>query len=218
MAGAAFPVKSRYGWPYIAHTPKRREGKAAIETIKNGLIMCRSRTQDLLVVSDIHGFPETFVELLDAGGIRHRGLQLASLSGRPDLSGDNLHDHLFNKGGLQQALRGLLELDGRMRVGIGFSAGGTALWNAVKEGLELKALICVSSTRLRLETSPLNIPTMVLWGEADPYRPTESWNNTLPSYWKAYAGKQHDFYRIDAVTANSPLRTDIAAFIESLFP
>ncbi|AGB71235.1 hypothetical protein RTCIAT899_CH09245 [Rhizobium tropici CIAT 899] len=105
-----------------------------------------------------------------------------------------------------------------MCVGIGFSAGGTVLWNAVKEGLELKALICVSSTRLRLETSPLNIPTMVLWGEADPYRPTESWNNTLPRCWKAYAGKQHDFYRIDAATPNSPLHMDIAAFIESLFP
>ena len=201
----------------IARTrPNWREVNSAIETIKIGLIMRRSRTQRLLVVSDIHGFPGTFAELFGVGCLEHRGLQLAGLSGRPDLSGDSLHDHLFSKDGVQQAVRELLEIDGRTCVGIGFSAGGTALWTAVKQGLELEALICVSSTRLRFETSPLNMPNMVFWGEADPYRPSESWNDTLPVYWKTYPGKPHDFYRIDAATPNSPLRTDIAAFIQSL--
>ncbi|MBX5134013.1 alpha/beta hydrolase [Rhizobium lentis] len=171
-----------------------------------------------LVVGDIHGFPETFVELLDAGSFQRHGLQLADLSGRPDLRGDALHDHLFNQDGMRHAIRALREIDGRGCLGIGFSAGGTALWNAVREGLELQALICVSSTRLRFETSPLDIPTMVFWGELDPYRPTESWNNAVPQCWKIYAGKQHDFYRLDALTARSPLRSDIAAFVEGRGP
>ena len=171
----------------------------------------------LLVVSDIHGFPETFAELLDVGCPEHRLLQLADLSGRAGLRGDELHHHLFNEDGMRHAVRALREMDGRTCLGIGFSAGGTALWNAVKEGLELQALICVSSTRLRFETSPLHIPTMVAWGELDPYRPPESWNNIVPKRWKSYAGKQHDFYRTDALTAKSPLRADIAAFIEGLF-
>ncbi|MBX5224908.1 alpha/beta hydrolase [Rhizobium sp. NLR9b] len=170
-----------------------------------------------LVVGDIHGFPETFVELLDAGSFQ-RHLQLADLSGRPDLRGDALHDHLFNRDGMRHAVRALHEIDGRGCLGIGFSAGGTVLWNAVKEGLELQALICVSSTRLRFETSPLAIPTMVFWGELDPYRPIESWNNAVPQCWKIYAGKQHDFYRLDAHTAQSPLRSDIAAFVEGRVP
>ncbi|MBB4236867.1 hypothetical protein GGD57_003463 [Rhizobium esperanzae] len=167
-----------------------------------------------MVVSDIHGFPETSAELPDAGSSQRHGLQLADLSGRSDLRGDALHDHLFNQGGMSHAVRALREIDGRGCLGIGFSAGGTALWNAVKEGLELQALICVSSTRLRFETSPLDIPTMVFWGELDPYRPPESWNNAVPTCWKTYAGKQHDFYRLDALAAQSSLRSDIAAFVE----
>lgn len=172
--------------------------------------------QQLLVVGDIHGFPETFVKLLDVGSFEHRVLQLADLSGRPDLRGDDLHDHLVNKDGMQHAVRALREINGRPCFGIGFSSGGTALWSAVKEGLEIQALICVSSTRLRFETSPLNIPTMVFWGELDPHRPTEIWNDAVPECCKIYAGKQHDFYRVDALAPNSPLRKDIGAFIESV--
>ncbi|PDS81275.1 alpha/beta hydrolase [Rhizobium sp. L43] len=173
--------------------------------------------QHVLVVSDIHGFPETVAELLDVAGAKQRMLQLADLSGRPGLRGDELHHHLFNGDGMRHAVRALREIDGRSCLGIGFSAGGTALWNAVKEGLGLQALVCVSSTRLRFETSPLNIPSMVFWGELDPYRPAEGWNKAVPRCWKTYAGKQHDFYRIDALTAKSPLRADIAAFIEGRF-
>ncbi|SDP85792.1 hypothetical protein SAMN05428967_3903 [Phyllobacterium sp. YR620] len=172
--------------------------------------------QQLLVVGDIHGFPETFVELLDVGSFEQRVLQLADLSGRPGLRGDNLHDHLVKKDGLQHAVRALRETNGPPCFGIGFSSGGTALWSAVKEGLEIQALICVSSTRLRFETSPLNIPTIVFWGDLDPHRPTEIWNDAVPECCKTYAGKHHDFYRVDALAPNSPLRTDIGAFIESV--
>ncbi|RUM20333.1 alpha/beta hydrolase [Rhizobium phaseoli] len=173
--------------------------------------------QYLLVVSDIHGFPETFADLSEVGCSQHRVLQLADLSGRPGLRGDELHHHLFNEDGMRHAVRAVREIDGRTCLGVGFSAGGTALWNAVKEGLELQGLICVSSTRLRFETSPLNIPTMVVWGELDPYRPHVSWNHAVAQRWKTYAGKQHDFYRIDALACESPLRADIAAFIEGRF-
>ncbi|MBX4967986.1 alpha/beta hydrolase [Rhizobium binae] len=173
--------------------------------------------QHLLVVSDIHGFPETFTDLSDVGCSQHRVLQLADLSGRPDLRGDELHHHLFNDDGMRHAIRALREVDGRGCSAIGFSAGGTALWNAVREGLELQALICVSSTRLRFETAPLNIPAMVVWGELDPYRPSESWNHAVPQRWKTYSGKQHDFCRIEVSATESPLRADIAAFIEGRF-
>ncbi|RUM22327.1 alpha/beta hydrolase [Rhizobium vallis] len=173
-----------------------------------------SRAQRLLIVGDIRGFPDTSVELLDVGRFEHCALQLADLSGRPGLRGDELHDHLFNEDGILRAVRALREIDGRPSVGIGFSAGGSALWQAVKAGLDLQALICVSSTRLRFETSPLHIPTMVAWAEFDPYRPTESWNDIVPGCCKTYTGRQHDFYRIDALTPKSSLLTDIAVFVE----
>nr|WP_298101087.1 alpha/beta hydrolase [uncultured Shinella sp.] len=176
--------------------------------------MNKTNVRRLLVVGDIHGFPDTSASLWGSGRFESRMLQMADLSKRPDLSGDDLHDHLFNEDGMSRAVQTLCEIDGGGYIGIGFSAGGTALWRAVKAGLKLQALICVSSTRLRLETFPLNIPTMALWGDLDPYRPTEAWNDAVPGCWKIYAGKQHDFYRGDILAPRSVFLADIAAFVE----
>lgn len=173
-----------------------------------------SRIQDLLIVGDIHGFPDAIDELL--GREKHRSLRLADLSGRPDLRGDGLHTYLFNEDGMCEAVRSLQE-NGSQSFGIGFSAGGTALWHAVKAGLDLQALICVSSTRLRFEASPLNIPTLAIWGGCDPNRPDHAWNDAVPTSWKIYPAKQHDFYCADIVKPGSDLRTDIEAFIERVF-
>ncbi len=170
-----------------------------------------SNIQNLLVVGDIHGRPETFVGPL--GRFAHRILQLADLSGRPDLRGDELHNYLFGGDGMREAVRSLCE-ESRACLGIGFSAGGTALWHAAKAGLALHALICVSSTRLRFETSPINIPTFVLWGECDPNRPDDAWNDIVPTCWKTYPVKQHDFYCADILRPDTQMRKDIAAFIQ----
>lgn len=178
--------------------------------------MYGSRMPQLLIVGDIHGFPQTLVELSDVGFLEHSVFQLADLCGRPGLRGDDLHDHLVNKDGMRHAVRALREINGRSCLGIGFSSGGTALWSAAKEGLDIQALICVSSTRLRFETSPLNIPTMVIWGELDPHRPADTWNEAIPGCCEIYAGKQHDFYSIDLLAPNSPLRRDIGVFIEGI--
>lgn len=180
--------------------------------------MSISKRRRLLIVGDIHGFPETFAGLLDIARFEHHELRLADLGGHPKLRGENLHNHLFNEDGISHAVQTLREIEGRTCVGIGFSAGGTALWRAVKAGLDFQALICVSSTRLRLETSLLTIPTMALWGELDPSRPTEGWNDAVLNCWKIYAGKQHDFYRLDTLSSTSPLLTDIAAFVEDRAP
>lgn len=179
--------------------------------------MSRSRMQNILVVSDIHGFPETVDELFDVGLAKQCYLQLADLCGRPDLRGEDLHDNLFHAEGMRNSIRTLREIGETMCVGIGFSAGGTVLWNAVKEGLKLQALICISSTRLRFETVPLNIPALVIWGECDPYRPEEEWNKRVPMFWKTYPGKQHDFYRKDVHESQSLLRLDLSDFMNSDF-
>lgn len=170
--------------------------------------------QELLVVGDIHGFPGVgYLARLD--GRRHRIIRLADISGRPDLSGEALHEHLFKCGGLEHAIEKVCAIDASACIGIGFSAGGTLLWNAVKRGLRLQALICVCSTRLRLETAPLAIPTMTLWGELDPHRPAESWNAAVPGLSKIYPGQPHDFYNGQSGSDSSPLMTDLTAFLSS---
>lgn len=168
------------------------------------------RIRDLLVVGDIRGCPKVFEPLVR---FEHRNLQLADISGRPDLSGEELHNHLFKGDGLERAVQSLCE-ESPSCLGIGFSAGGTALWHAVKAGLNLQALICISSTRLRFEVYPLHIPTLAIWGECDPNRPHDTWNDAVPSCSQTYAAKPHDFYSADIANPGSDLRKDIAAFIE----
>ena len=169
-----------------------------------------SRIRDLLVVGDIHGCPKAFEPLVR---FEHRNLQLADVSGRPDLSGEELHNHLFKGGGLERAVQSLRE-ESPSCLGIGFSAGGTTLWHAVKAGLNVQALICISSTRLRFEVYPLRIPTLAIWGECDPNRPDDTWNDAVPSCSQTYAAKPHDFYCADIANPGSDLRKDVAAFIE----
>lgn len=167
---------------------------------------------DLLILGDIHGFPGGD-DLSISDWHRPRVISLVEICGRPDLSGERLHDHLFKGDGLERAVHTVCQIGGSPGIGIGFSAGGTVLWNAVKQGLGLDALVCVSSTRLRLETSPLAIPTLTLWGELDPHRPAESWNAIIPAFSKTYPDQSHDFYKAQLSRPCSPLWSDIAAFL-----
>ncbi|WP_186442385.1 alpha/beta hydrolase [Methylorubrum populi] len=167
----------------------------------------------LLIVSDIYGFPH---DRRDLGSLARRPTvhhRLADLSGQPDLSGEALHAHLFKGDGIGIAARALARAGHAGLCGVGFSAGGTALWQAIAGGLRLRALVCVSSTRLRREAAPLAIPTFILWGEADPHRPDQEWNRYVPLEAKIYAGQHHDFYRSALTDGTSPLSEDIERFL-----
>jgi hypothetical protein len=167
---------------------------------------------ELLVVSDIFGFPKSFTDLLALGrraNRLHRCFELPDLSGHPELIGDRLHNHLFAHDGLELILERLLDIRGDGLVGLGYSAGGTALWHAVSRGLKLKALICVSSTRLRHETSPLPIQTHVFWGGKDENRPSEAWNKAIPTSSTTYADAAHGFYQDPDAPPARTLNVDI---------
>ncbi len=164
----------------------------------------------LLFVTDIHGEPSECGFPPDDSIDRCIFLRLADLCGRPTLSGEALHAHLVQENGLGAAIDTLCGFGGDRLYGLGFSAGGTALWRAVAKGLRLHALVCVSSTRLRYETSPLPIPTQTFWGSHDPHRPDEAWNAAVPTRSRTYPGRDHAFYREDWPDANSALRRDVA--------
>lgn len=72
-----------------------------------------SKRRRLPLAGDIHGLPEIFTGLLDGGRFEHRGLQLAKLSGRPKLRGEDLHNHLFDRDGISRAVQTLHAMDGR---------------------------------------------------------------------------------------------------------
>lgn len=123
---------------------------------------------------------------------------LAELSGRPDLSGAALHDHLFGGPGMDRAVTAVTrhaEVAARQQLvlGLGYSAGGTALWRAAHAGLNLKALVCMSSTRLRDEMA-LELPTFTVFGGFDENRPSDKWLAETPSDSLVIDNAAHDFY------------------------
>lgn len=159
-----------------------------------------------LVVSDIHGRPSSMDWLARHGTVEF--LSLGALCDEPSKTGQDLHNHLFEEGGMQRAVLRLCDRSKSGLFGLGFSAGGTALWRAVRAGLHLTALVCVSSTRLRYENE-LTIPTHTLWGELDAHRPGEEWCRTVPGRSVVYERMGHGFYDEADNSSNLPYRADV---------
>ncbi len=172
---------------------------------------CLASDVRLIVVTDIHGAPDENLCLSAVlSGVDR--LSLAELCDQPTLSGEALHHHLFQEAGMARAVRKLCDMlaGRRLLIGLGYSAGGTALWKAVQAGVPLTGLICVSSTRLRDETA-LAIPTQVYFGDDDPGRPSEAWLNTVPTAATLLPNAAHAFY----AEADHPARAQVAAEISA---
>ncbi|MCH2067256.1 hypothetical protein [Shimia sp.] len=167
----------------------------------------------LIVVTDIHGAPDEAL-CLSAGLPGVDRLSLADLCDQPPLSGEALHHHLFQEDGMARAVRRLCDMmaDQPALIGLGYSAGGTALWRAAQAGVPLTGLICVSSTRLRDERA-LAIPTQVYFGDNDPGRPSEAWLTTVPATATLLPNAAHAFYAEVDHPARAQVAADIAATI-----
>ena len=149
----------------------------------------------LVVVTDIHDQPGQ-TECISArlvGLSKVSRFALNELCDQPGLSGGALHTHLFVQGGIEDAVDALKKLVHKDSVGLGYSAGGTALWRLAQRDLSLKMLFCVSSTRLR-EVDQIKTPTSVSFGECDENKPTLNWLQTVPDKAVIFKGVGHDYY------------------------
>ncbi len=173
----------------------------------------------LIVVTDIHGAPDPQTCLSRDLPVAAR-LSLADLCGRAELSGEALHHHLFENDGMTTAVKTLsrfLDTSAPL-VGLGYSAGGTALWRAVaQETAPLRGLMCVSSTRLRNE-GPIAIPNMVVFGENDPGRPSRTWCTDVPQRAAILPNADHAFYADSTQSSLPDLRKALGRHFESWCP
>jgi dienelactone hydrolase len=133
---------------------------------------------------------------------------------RPDLHGEALHHHLFQEGGIAVAVQRLHSLitNAPPLIGLGYSAGGTALWQAVRAGARLSGLLCISSTRLRNEGT-IPIPNAVVFGENDPGRPSKEWLATVPQHATLLPDADHAFYADGTHTALPDLRNKLSRHV-----
>ena len=147
------------------------------------------------VVTDIHDQPSqeqcfsTKIET-SSGVVR---LALNELCGRPNLSGEALHQHLFTHGGMDEAVSVLRQTLKGHFVGLGYSAGGTAVWRAAAAGFPFTAIFCVSSTRLRDEVS-ITIPNHVFFGAEDQRKPSYEWLSKIPDRSTVFDEVGHTYY------------------------
>ncbi|WP_417431543.1 alpha/beta hydrolase [Halpernia sp.] len=110
-----------------------------------------------------------------------------------DYSEENIHQQFIN-GGIDKAVQNLLKEEKGNSSVLGFSIGGFIAWKTACEGLEIKELIAVSSTRLRYENQKPNCSINLIYGENDYYKPNNSWFNQLNLQPKIYKKEEHNFY------------------------
>jgi len=170
----------------------------------------------LYVITDIHNGPspeQCFSTRIDGS---HRVIRLAlnELCGRPGLSGEALHQHLFSHSGMDVVVRSLKETLNGEFAGLGYSAGGTALWRAAATGCSFAALFCVSSTRLREEAS-IATPNHVFFGSKDQGKPSSQWLASVPDQVTVFDEVGHTYYLHPSSTAAHETCSQISAGIKS---
>lgn len=166
-----------------------------------------------LVVGDIHDSRASSQRVLWPTRTRPvRRLNIRDLLPRMQTK-EGLHQALLD-GGLEMAAENLARSVPRAAIAIGYSAGGTVIWRAVARGMNVQALICVSSTRLRLEDPALMVvPTLVVTGAVDPFAPAWDWAAGSLVRHVIIGGCGHDFYT--TTTGSRKISSLISDFLQS---
>jgi dienelactone hydrolase len=82
----------------------------------------------------------------------------------------------FVSGGMSTAVAHLLKKEKQPCYFLGFSMGGSIIWEAAKQGLPIKHFYGVSPTRIRLkEDKPALDSFTLLYGGNDAFKPNEDW-------------------------------------------
>ncbi|MEM9000271.1 MAG: hypothetical protein AAGB24_08400 [Bacteroidota bacterium] len=87
---------------------------------------------------------------------------------------ENVHQ-AFVEGGIDTAVRHLLEKENVPSHYLAFSTGGTIAWKAALNGLPIKSLTAISPTRIRFETESPKCDLQLIFGESDEFRPQGQW-------------------------------------------
>jgi hypothetical protein len=81
----------------------------------------------------------------------------------------------FKDEGSKRAVKSLLSKEVQPAHYLTFCAGGTVVWNAIKEGLPAKSLYAISPMDLHRETDGPNCPSKLLYGEYMENKPSAKW-------------------------------------------
>ncbi|MGG6230423.1 alpha/beta hydrolase [Tenacibaculum sp. SDUM215027] len=117
-----------------------------------------------------------------------------------NLSEEERH-HFFVNGGIEKAVKKLVELEKERLIVLAFSIGGTIGWKACLKGLNVKKLYAISSTRLRYETEKPKAEAILYFGEEDNYKPNNSWFERMEVDYSIIPQKAHEVYKEEEFAA-----------------
>ncbi len=110
-----------------------------------------------------------------------------------DLSEEKIHFQFIN-GGIERAVKALLDKEkGKIDL-LGFSIGGLIAWKATVDGLKVGHLSAISATRLRFEEKKPKCSINLFYGENDKYKPSEEWFRKFNIEMNIYEKQKHCFY------------------------
>jgi pimeloyl-ACP methyl ester carboxylesterase len=105
-----------------------------------------------------------------------------------------IHQQFMN-GGVDRAIKNLLNKEADITNVIGFSLGGYIAWKSALEGLKIENITAISSTRLRYENIKPPCKIDVIYGENDKFKPENDWFFRLKLKQIIFYNEVHDFYR-----------------------
>ncbi|ODN42596.1 hypothetical protein [Piscirickettsia litoralis] len=133
--------------------------------------MKKRTDKSLLIISDLFGidhikqdnhYLQEVSQQYSQLGYQHyiySAPELAKIKHSHQLTEQELHCQFIHKNALEKAAENLVNDRSSYDLAIGFSIGGTMLWQAALKNSGLcRALICISSTRLRYEKSRPYMP------------------------------------------------------------
>tara|TARA_R110002050_G_scaffold141251_2_gene266342 strand:+ start:45394 stop:45936 length:543 start_codon:yes stop_codon:yes gene_type:complete len=126
---------------------------------------------------------------------------------------ENLHSQ-FVKGGIEQAVNKLVELEKNPVYILAFSIGGTIAWQFGLKGGRIEMLFCISATRLRKEVVKPKGRISLWFGSNDTYRPSIEWQTRMDQKCIEFSERNHDFYT-DAMLANQAVKELVNQLDES---
>lgn len=119
--------------------------------------------------------------------------ELGSIT-KDDLPIENIHSQFVN-GGIDKAVKQLLQTEREAFAVLGFSLGGCIAWKACLLGLKVQHLFAISSTRLRYETAKPFAAIELLYGENDHFKPNSKWFQQIEIKENLFQNEEHDLYQ-----------------------
>lgn len=113
---------------------------------------------------------------------------------KSDYTERKLHEQFIN-GGIERAVKTLIEIEKEKINILAFSIGGAIAWKYGVKSNKIDSLICISSTRLRYETIKPKGKITLYFAHNDAYKPQKEWLDSMLLQYDILKDKEHSFYR-----------------------